>query len=82
MAQITYDEYRNAGVQAHQRLGFIPALLWGFEFVSAFSAHWPLNYWPSWGTMLACTLYALLTVGAGEMGYVVYCATDSSKAEA
>ena len=82
MAKIAYDEYRNAGVAAHRRLGFMPVVLWGFEFVSAFAAHWPINYWPQWGQMFACTLYALLTIGAGELGYVLYCATDSTKAEA
>ena len=74
MAAISWKELKRTGKSQRGFIGFIALSLWVSEFIAAFAAHNPLNYTGRAGLFLACTVYALVTVAAGEIGYTLYVA--------
>ena len=74
MATVSYKELKRVGKNQRSFIGFIALLLWGFEIISGFAAHNPLNYMGQPGLFLGCLAYALVTIVAGETGYTLYCA--------
>lgn len=72
MATVSWKELKRAGKNQRGFMGFIALALWVSEFIAAFTAHNPLNYTGQAGLFIACTIYALVTVGAGEIGYTIY----------
>lgn len=74
MAAVSWQDLKRTGKRSRGFLGFIAVALWVSEFIAAFSAHNPLNYVGQAGLFLGCTVYALATVVAGELGYAIYCA--------
>lgn len=73
MAAVSWKELKRTGKKQRTFMGFIALALWGLEMVSAFTAHNPLNYTGHPGQFVGCLLYAILTIVAGEVGYVIYC---------
>jgi len=81
MAVVSWKELKRTGKSQRGFIGFIALVLWVSEFIAAFAAHNPLNYTGQAGAFLGCTIYALITVGAGEIGYTLFCAAkDESTA--
>ncbi|MEM9149364.1 MAG: hypothetical protein AAGB19_02780 [Cyanobacteria bacterium P01_F01_bin.3] len=74
MATVSWKELKRTGKRQKGFIGFIAIALWVSEFIAAFTAHNPLNYIGQAGLFLGCTIYALATVVAGELGYAIYCA--------
>jgi len=80
MATVSWKQLKRTGKSHRSFMGFIAIAVWMFEFIAAFTAHNPLNYTGQAGLFIGCTLYALVTVGAGEIGYNIYVsALDESK---
>ena len=76
MATVSWRELKRTGTKQRGFLGFIALALWGFEIVSAFHAHNPLNYTGQVGLLVGCFFYAVLTIVAGETGYTLYMAAE------
>lgn len=77
MANVSWKELKQTGKKQNGFIGLIGLSLWALETVSAFAAHNPLNYVGQAGLFVGCTIYALVTICAGEVGYAIYCeATD------
>jgi len=74
MAQVSWKELKRTGKNQRSFIGFIAIALWATEFVTAFAAHNPLQYVGQAGQFIGCTVYALVTIAAGEIGYTLYCA--------
>ena len=74
MATVSWKELKRTGKSKKTFLGFIALALWISEFIAAFTAHNPLNYTGQAGLFIGCTIYALFTVVAGELGYCLYTA--------
>lgn len=80
MATVTWKQLKRTGKSQRGFMGFIALALWVSEFIAAFAAHNPLNYTGQAGLFLGCAVYALVTVGAGEIGYNIYVsAKDESR---
>ncbi len=72
MAAVSWKELKRAGHGQKKFIGFIALSLWACEIVSAFAAHNPMNYTGQAGAFIGCTIYALATIAAGEIGYTLY----------
>ena len=72
MATVSWQELKRTGKSNRGFMGFIALALWVSEFLAAFTAHNPLNYTGRAGLFIGCTVYALTTVVAGELGYAIY----------
>lgn len=72
MAAVSWKELKRAGKGQRKFIGFIAISLWVIEIIGAFAAHNPLNYTGQAGAFIGCTIYALVTIVAGEVGYTLY----------
>ncbi len=72
MATVSWQALKRTGKSNRGFMGFIALALWVSEFLAAFTAHNPLNYTGRAGLFIGCTVYALTTVVAGELGYAIY----------
>lgn len=82
MAVVSWEQLKSTGRNQNKFMSGIALSLWAFEFVSAFAAHNPLNYTGRAGLFIGCTLYALVTIGAGEIGYTIFIAAKEESNQA
>ena len=75
MATVSWQQLKRTGTGQRRFTNLIALFCWAAEFIGAFSAHNPLNYTGQAGLFLGCTVYALVTIVAGEAGYAVFCET-------
>ena len=71
LTRALWQDYKRSGMRRKASVGVISVGFWAFEGVSAFAAHWPLAQETA-GLVLACSLYCIFTIFAGEIGYALW----------
>lgn len=75
LAGALWNDYKRSGMRHKQVIGFIPLVLFTFDFIMTFSARNPFSYQDP-GQVFAVILFNVGTMIAGEVGYAIWRSTN------
>lgn len=71
LTRALWGQYKRAGMRERNSGGLMALFFWGFDIVTTFVSRWPFKY-TNPAMILACFVYNVGTMVAGEMGYHIW----------